>query len=258
MGITTFNTDMLKISVSALAHIKSRFLLIVHNDNPDIRLSVRDIRKIGYSGPLQIINCNANVGLRVARVRILDIATRYACDEESIIYVEDYDILLNIDVPNVSNNVYAVIQCAMMINTRVSDLITAVSHPDMIVPDGANISLARPHIGMRGTAVRMKCMRELVDLIGDDVTSELTVIDASLAFRPPIDTMMWLALNTLMRNRHPECVPIFMDSVNYIQNNIDFSAIKYGRPGTTPKNYAVHLARALDRYDSVIKSTVVK
>ncbi|MBD5400954.1 hypothetical protein HDR61_04415 [bacterium] len=256
VGLTTFNTEMLKISVSALARIRPRFTLIIHNDNPNVRLTARDIRAMGYRGTLHIINSVKTRGPRAARMQIIDITRRYVNDARWIIYVDDDDILLNVDVPDVSDMVFAVIQNALLVNTRVSDLMMAATHPDTIMPDKINISVQQPHIGIRGTAIRIKHMTELADIINTDTETKLAEIDDSLAYRAPIDAMMWMALNMLMRYRHPECAPIFMDSTNYIQNNIDFGAVKYGRPGTTDKNHAAHLDHAMARYARVIQTAI--
>ena len=58
VGLTTFNNEMLRISVPALGKIRQKFTLIVHNDNPMTTVSRRQIRKLGYCGDLQIINAN--------------------------------------------------------------------------------------------------------------------------------------------------------------------------------------------------------
>ena len=56
VGLTTFYNEYLHVSVPALARLGRRFTLIIHNDNPDTRVSRRQIRRLGYRGKLHIIN----------------------------------------------------------------------------------------------------------------------------------------------------------------------------------------------------------
>ncbi|MDE5615715.1 MAG: glycosyltransferase [Alphaproteobacteria bacterium] len=251
VGLTTFNTEMLKISVSAIARIKSNFTLIIHNDNPNQTVTVRTIRKIGYRGRLHIINSTQNIGLRAARLRILDAAGKYAPSAEWIIYIDDDDILLSADIPSVGTNNFAVIQNSLVVRRRVSDLITATCQPQSLCPDGDNIVLMRPYLGLGATAVRIDIMRAAANIL-HAAGARLDEIDASLEYRPPVDIMMWNALNSYARHTDPNAAPIYMDSVNCIRNGIDSAAIKYGRPLTAPRNSAAAVNRALARYDAVI------
>ena len=104
IGLACFNREMLKISIPAIARIKSRFTLIIHNDNPATTIGPRDIRALGYDGPLHIINAAKNIGLRAARLRILDAATNGFPDAQWIIYVDEDDVLLSADMPVVAPN----------------------------------------------------------------------------------------------------------------------------------------------------------
>lgn len=252
VGLATFNTEMLKISVSAMAGIKSKFVLIIHNDNPAVKLTKRDIRKLGYSGPVHIINSATNVGLRTARMRLADAAATHGHGAQWIIYVDDDDILLNVDIPPVGSEIFAIIQNSVSIRGPVSDLIKAAANPQNTVPDGENIILQRPHPGMRGTAVRISYMTAVAKLMDGETDALLREIDESLEFRPPVDTMMWNALNAFARKFQPQSKPIFMDAVNYIQNDIDTHCVKYGHPGICKKNHQVHMERALARYARVM------
>lgn len=257
VGLTTFNTEMLKLSVPAIARIKSKFILIIHNDNPNEVITSRDIRKIGYRGPLHVINSVSNVGLRAARLRILDAAATKAPYAEWIIFAEDDDILLSVDIPTVNTNNFAVIQNSLIVRRRLSDLITAAVHPQRLVPDGDNIILERPHLGLGGTAVRISVMRSLANTLSAAATS-LDAIDASLDYRPPIDAMMWDALNSYARQLDPMTAPIYMDSVNYIRNGIDSAATKYGRPAPDARHAAAILGRAMSRYRTAISEAAAQ
>lgn len=256
VGLTTFNTEMLKISVSAIARIKTKFTLIIHNDNPGQTVTVRDVRACGYDGRLHIINSTENVGLRAARLRILDAADTIEPGAKWIIYVDDDDILTNADVPDVGANNFAVIQNSLVITRRVSDLIAATIRPNTMTPDGENIILCRPNMGLRGTAVRMDVMRGAATLM-HAADARLREIDLSTTCRPPVDAMMWGAVNAYARRINPDFTPIFMDSVGYIRNGIDGTAVKYGRTGASARS-ASSIARALARYDAVINAAMTE
>jgi len=256
VGLTTFNTEMLKISVSAMARIKSKFTLIIHNDNPAKTVTVRDIRAYGYDGRLHIINSAENVGLRTSRLRITDAADMVAPGAKWIIFADDDDMLTSADVPDVGANNFAVIQNSLVITRRVSDLIVAATRPDAITPDGENIILCRPNMGMRGTAVRMDIMRGAAAVMhAADV--RLREIDMSTTCRPPVDAMMWATVSAYARRINPDFTPIFMDSVNYIRNGIDGGAVKYGRPGAAAR-CAGALERAMARYDAAISAAMAE
>ncbi len=256
VGLTTFNTEMLRISVSAMARIKTKFTLVVHNDNPAQTVTVRDIRAYGYDGRLHIINSTKNVGLRAARLRILDAADAIEPGAKWIIYVDDDDILTNADVPNVGTGNFAVIQNSLVITRRVSDLIAAVTRPNTITPDGENVILCRPNMGLRGTAVRMDVMRGAAAVM-HAADERLREIDASTTCRQPVDAMMWGAVNAYARRINPDFTPIFMDSVNYIRNGIDGAAVKYGRPGASARSATV-LERAMERYAAAVAAAMTE
>ena len=124
VGLTTFNNEMLRISVPALGKIRQKFTLIVHNDNPMTTVSRRQIRKLGYCGDLQIINANENVGELRARLAIIDAAQ--ALNPDWIIFCNDDDIMTDIEIPNVSDDNFAIIQNAIILRHRVGDLLRAM------------------------------------------------------------------------------------------------------------------------------------
>lgn len=247
VGLTTFNTEMLKISVSALARIKSKFTLIIYNDNPADTVTARDIRKIGYHGGLHIINSDKTVGLRAARMRILDTVPTHA---QWIIYVNDDDILLSTDIPMVHENNFAVIHSSMIIRRRVSDLILAASHPEKISPDGENIILASPNIGMCGTAIRIGVMRGAANVM-HAAAANLDAMDIQLGTQAPVDAVMWMALNKYARMTYPDVAPIFMDSVNYIHNGIGTDRCKNSRADATRR-----MVNIMTEYEAAIAAAM--
>ena len=91
VGLTTFNNDMLRLSVPALSRLNGRFYLVVYNDNPTTTVSRRDIRRLGYRGRLRVINGTENIGVLRARMAIInavdiyDIRAQYGQYENIII-----------------------------------------------------------------------------------------------------------------------------------------------------------------------------
>lgn len=252
IAITTFNTEMLNISVPAIAKLGRKFLLVIHNDNPNARVRRRDIRKMGYGGRLRIINSDANIGLWRARLRILDTIPR---KYHWIIFVNDDDVLTRATIAPARENDFAIIQNGMMIIRRISDMMRASRHPDEIVADGQNIVIMRPHVGIAGTPVRINVMRGAARVIraaGDAIDK----IGNDLEFRPPIDAMMWYAVCEYAHMAHPNMHPIFMNQTNYIINRIDTDAEKYGRRGVTQSRATRFTERAMERYCGAINDAI--
>ena len=46
VGLTTFYDEYLGVSIPGLAQIKGKFILVVYNDNPDVRITKKQIRKL--------------------------------------------------------------------------------------------------------------------------------------------------------------------------------------------------------------------
>ena len=253
IGLTTFNTEMLKISVPAVAAVAQRgTTLIIHNDNPNARIRRRDIRKMGYRGRLNIINSDKSVGLRAARLRILDAVPRSA---RWIIYVNDDDVLTDATIVPTRGTDFAIIQNAAAVIRRISDLMRAGTNPKSIAPDGQNVILVRPHVGLAGTPVRVDIMRGAADIMRR-VTNDLDAIDAAMEYRPPVDEMMWMALCAYAHNLDADMAPIFMNRMNYVINRIDTDAEKYGRRGVTQSRAQRFAAAAMAQYTQIINDAI--
>ncbi len=252
VGITTFYNDFLGLSVPALRHLPSDFMLIVYNDNPDTVITRRQIRRMGYSGPLRVINGAQNVGTLQARLNILEYVQTHNIITQWVVFADDDDVLVNIDTPNVGTDNFAVIQNMAVIKTRLIDVMRIMNNPKNCVPDNENIELVRPHVGLAGTLVRWDAMRRTGDVLRQ-MQVEISDIDESLSFRPPVDRMMWNALVAITRNDNPQAMPIYMDSVGYIATHLDKTTTKYGMATSPAKNAAVQIERALSKYDAAIK-----
>lgn len=253
VGMTTFNTEMLKVSVSALGKLHQKFHLIIYNDNPMDIISRRQIRKLGYCGDLTIINTNENVGEFRARLEIINIAKDIK--PEWIVFCDDDDLLLDLELPNVSDETFAIIQNAVTLQHRVSDLLRVMENPSNFIVDEENVTLMRPNIGMRGTPVRAKVLFGLVKVLSD-LIEELQKVTDKVDFYPPIDAIMWGLTNTYARSTNPNSTPIYMDKINYIKNNLDTSCMKYGKLSKPGRNINEQYNRIVSKCESILQNAL--
>lgn len=255
VGITTFYNEYLGVSVPGLARLKTNSILIIYNDNPQSRVRRRQIRRLGYRGRLYIINSSHNVGMLRARLAILDFAHRKKFNADWFVFVDDDDILTNLTVPNVSKNNFAIIQNMAVIRTRLIDVLRAVRAPECCHTDNENIYLVRPHVGLAGTLVRYPVILRMAAVLNESAQA-ISDMDESLSFRPPVDMMMWSALNIIAHHDNECAAPIYMDTINYIATDIDTAPTKYGMPLQPAKNPAQQISRAISRYDAVVRAAL--
>ena len=255
VGLTTFHNENLMISLSGLARLSKRAILIIHNDNPETKVTKRDVRRTGFDGDVYIINSDHNVGLLRARLAILDYVKQHKINAEWFVFVNDDDILLNLDIPKVGDNHFAIIQNMAVVRTRLIDVLRVIKNPDNFTIDDENIYLVRPHIGMIGTLVRTEFIFKLADIL-QSATMAISDIDESLGFRPPVDMMMWSALNIIARNNSDNTSPIYMDTVNYVATDIDNVTMKYGMLLQPEKNPHQQIMSAIAKYDAAIRATL--
>lgn len=255
VGLTTVNTEMLAVSVPALGRLRAKFTLVIYNDNPMATVSRRQIRKLGYCGDLQIINGLENIGTMRARMAVVDAAATAGINPDWFLFCDDDDIVVDLDVPNVSSDNFAIIQNAVIIRHRVGDLLRVMANTSDYDIDGENVELARPHIGFAGTLIRANVLNRLFKIM-DTVTDAIQKIDDGLDWRPPVDAMMWSYVNMFAKHENPDAVPIYMDKINYIKNNIDTPRMKYGRLARPMRNEPEHYRRALAKYDAVLHTAL--
>ena len=252
VGITTFYNEYLGVSIPGLARMKEKFILIVHNDNPNIHITKQQIRKLGYRGRLYIINAKHNVGQLRARLAILDFVRKHKLKSQWFVFADDDDILTNLNIPDVSKNNFAVIQNMVVIRTRLIDVLRAVRDSKNIITDDENVYLVRPHVGLAGTLARFAAIMRLGEVL-NNALQDLTDVDESLSFRPPVDMMMWSALNIIARHDNKCATPIYMDTTNYIATDIDTCPVKYGMKLQPTKNATQQFQRAIARYDAAVR-----
>ncbi|MBO8425279.1 MAG: hypothetical protein IAC69_02235 [Proteobacteria bacterium] len=255
VGLTTVNTEMLQISVPALGRLRQKFTLVIYNDNPMVALSRRQIRKLGYCGDLQIINGTENIGTARARMAVVDAAIDAGIRPEWIIFCDDDDMLVDLSVPDVSNDNFAVIQNAIVIRHRICDLLRAMDNATDMDADGENIELARPNVGFAGTLMRWHVVRAMFDEMRK-IIDAIQKIDDGLEWRAPVDAMMWSFMNIFAKHENPNAVPIYMDKINYVKNKIDTPRIKYGKLAMPLRNPEEHWRRVISRYNAVMNATL--
>lgn len=255
IGLTTYYTENLAISISGLSHITERFLLVVYNDNPNVRVTSGQIREYGYMGPLQIINGVENIGLMRARLAILDVARTQKRTPDWIMFIDDDDVLLNADIPNVSGNNFAVIQNMVVLRTRLRDVLRVISNPNDYNVDNENVYLVRPHVGLSGALIRTTAAFRMGEVLRS-LTCKFSETNSDLDFLPPTDLMMWSALNIISRHDNELACPIYIDTVNYIVIDLDSATTKYNKLIAPKKNAETQLKQLLSQYDTLVRDAL--
>lgn len=255
IGLTTFNNEMLRISVPALGKFAQKFTLVIHNDNPVTTVSRRQIRRMGYCGDLHIINSTQNVGLMRSRMAIVQEIRNIGINPDWFIFCDDDDILVNIDMPDVSNENFAVIQNAIAIRHRMGDMLRAMDSPTDIDPDGENIIFMRPNIGFAGNIIRGTVMFGLNRIL-QNISDAILQIDDSLEYMPPTDAIMWAFVNIYAKHVNQNSAPIYMDKIGYIKNELDTARMKYGRLARPVRNPNEHYRRAIAKYTAILNSAL--
>ena len=252
VGMTTLYNEYLGISIPGLARLGKKFTLIIYNDNPDTKVKKSYIRRLGYRGKLYIANGGHNIGQLRARLAIVDFVRKKKLNADWFIFVDDDDILANIVIPNVSKNNFAIIQNMAVVRTRLIDVLRVARNATNYTIDNENIYLVRPHVGLAGTLVRYSAILRMADVMNNALQS-ISDVDESLTFRPPVDMMMWSALNIIARHDNERATPIYMDTINYIATDVDTCPIKYGMNIQPSKNPTQQISRAIARYDATIR-----
>lgn len=251
VGITTYYNEYLGLSIPGLGQFNKKIILIIHNDNPDTIVTAKDIRNMGYNGALHIINSKQNLGMRDARLNILDFVKNKKLNAPWFVFLDDDDMLIDLDTPELDNSVWAIVQNTAVIKTRLIDVLRVFKDVKKLSVDGKNIKLIQPNVGLAGTMVRTDIMQKLADVL-NQYHDEIADIDSSVNFRPPTDAMMWSALNIIARHSDKYTTPIYMDKINYVAINIDTASEKYGMPVGPTENQSEQIKSVINRYDSVI------
>ncbi len=221
IAITTFDHDALRVSVPMLGCIKQKFSVLIYNDNPDIQLEKKHIRKLGWRGPLTIINGDKNLGELGARLEIIKI-----CSEQSfdwITFMDDDDMIISVDVPNVDDNVFAILQDAHIINTSHVEVLKIMS--THAVP--TDTDKTGPNFDIRGTWIRPKYLKEFI-MFFEPLSQQFNQIAKGIKTRFPTGAVLWHGINIAVKANHPDVHPMYMNQTNYISIRLGNAKSKYG------------------------------
>ncbi len=252
VGLTTCNTECLDISIPALGRLRNKFVLIIHNDNPNKKLKRKHIRKLGYRGSLHIINSNFNIGLLASRCKILQYIKDKNLKNTWTVFVNDDDILLDTTIPSVGDGTFAIVQNAAIIRTQLVDVLRASKYGKYNI-DNENTFLTQPHIGITGTIIKTQYLIQWYDIIQEHA-NEISDINESISFRLPVDLIMWSGVNIIATNAGMSS--IYMDRVNYIISDIDTAKTKYGKPIAPATNAKKQIKSVISKYDAIIKGAL--
>ena len=235
VAITTFDLDALRVSLPPLRRFARKCTLVIHNDNPEIELGRRYVRKMHPRGELHIINSNQNFGEWESRVRLIEYIRDKKIPADWIVFADDDDVLIDVCAPDVDKNIFAIVQNATTLSASLTDVFK-------ISPKwtrGAPIGKTGPHFDITGTMIRSNIMFEFIEFVRISMPSVNKIL-SNTHYRVPVSALLWAGLNAFVRVRHPEMSPIYMNQTNYVAIKIGNATTKYGR--TVPNNSAAHRA----------------
>lgn len=249
VAITTFDADALRISLPPLERFGHSVTLVIHNDNPEFNLTPRMVRQIGWRGRTYIINADKNYGELESRIWITEFIRANSISGDWIVFVADDDVLLDACLPNVPDDVFAVLYNATTISDKITDLFKISSS----WTDGTVYGKTGPHFDILGTVVRTNIMMEYCDFLRAhlDAIYEFT---NSVKYYPPFSAMMWAGLNVYMRICHSNMSPIYTDKTNYVSIKLGRGAMKYGRRAV----YGAVARGAVRKFADIIQNLLVQ
>ncbi len=235
IAITTYDIDALHLSVPAVRRCARDAILIVHNDNPDTLVTKQFIHKLGWRGALHIINEENNLGEFESRIAVLKYIDKEKIPCDWIVFVDDDDALIDVNIPNVSESTFAVVQNA----TTISDNITDIFKITPKWTAGSEYGKTGAHFDITGTLIRRDVAIEFAHFMRVNLP-EIAKIAHGFKYRVPAGAVMWAGLKTFMRAAHPEMSAIYMNQTNYVSIKLGHAAQKYGMravPATSAKTF---------------------
>ena len=220
IGLTTFNHEFLKLSISGLVGAHKNVLLVIYNDNPCKKLSKKYVRRLGYRGNLIIINTDENSGTLRARIALIEHIKKNKLISNWFMFANDDDVVLNTTVPSVSDNTFAIMGNSVVVASGLINVMRIMDNSQDFTIDGVDNMLIAPHIGMSGTLVRMDTMIQYADFM-TEIIDKIHEITDNTPFAPPIDLIMWNILVEYMRKTHPNMSPIYMNQNNYLMTKLN-------------------------------------
>ena len=248
VAITTFDLDALRVSLPPLGRIREKFTTVIHNDNPAICLRRVAVRKMCPRGKLHIINTEQNRGELVSRIAIIEYIRDKKIQCDWILFADDDDVLIDLGVPNVGPDIFAVVQNA----TTLSGSLTDIFKISRTWTGGAPIGKTGPHFDITGTMIRAKILFEFAEFMRTIIPDTEKLL-ASIKYRIPISTLLWAGLNAFVRIRHPEMSPIYMNRTNYVAIKMGHATNKYNY--TIPSGPAAHraISETIKKFTGVVE-----
>ncbi len=257
VGLTTFDNDMLRISIPALGRVRRKFLLVIHNDNPATIITRRQIHALGYRGDMLIINSEENIGLFRARLEIIRTVAAMRGTPEWIMFADDDDIIASLDMPdNPPDDRYMIIQNTLTIHHRMADVVRAMNDADELFVDGQNITTTRQIDTFAGTIYRIGILIDFINTVTPAI-QELENTMRRASFVPPVDKIMRALVDMFAFFVHPTLLPIFMNRDNYIAIKIDSAPNKYGRAARPARNPDAAYTRIIEKCEEIFLPYVV-
>ena len=253
VAITTLDFDALRISLPPLRRLRESFTLVIHNDNPAMELRRGAVRKMYPHGKLYIINSEQNFGELESRIKTIEYIRDKKILGDWIVFANDDDVLIDLTVPNIDENKFAVVQNA----TNLSENLTDIFKISRTWTDGAPVGKTGPHFEITGTMIRAKILFEFAEFMRTIMTDTEKLL-AAIKYRVPASEFLWAGLNAFVRVRHPEMSPIYMNRTNYVAIKMGRATTKYGR--TIPNNATAHKAVAdtIKKFIKLVESNAIQ
>ncbi|MBO4700357.1 MAG: hypothetical protein J5620_01260 [Alphaproteobacteria bacterium] len=235
VAITTMDLDALRVSLPPLRRLRQKFTLVIHNDNPVMQLGRGMVRRMYPRGKLHIINTDQNLGELESRIKTIEYIRDNKIPCDWIIFADDDDVLIDVGIPSVGENIFAIVQDATTIYESLTDIFKISNKWTL----GAPVGKTGPHFDITGTMIRAKILFEFAEFMRG-IIPDADKLLANTKYRVPISTLLWAGLNAFARVRHPDMSAIYMNRTNYVAIKMGRATTKYGR--TIPNNTTAHKA----------------
>jgi len=232
IAITTYNIDALRISVPSIRRCARGATLIIHNDNPNIELTRKFVKRLGWHGKVHIIQSKINTGEFESRIAILEYIIEKKIISDWIVFVDDDDALIDATVPPVSESTFAIIQNATTISENITDIFKIT--PQWV--NGSDCGTTGAHFDITGTLIKYDTAKKFVTFMRSMLPAILQM-SRHFKYRVPAGAIMWIGLKTLMQITEPKMSVIYMNKTNYVSIKIGRPTQKYGLR-SAPTNYA--------------------
>ncbi len=248
--MTVMDTDALRISLTQLHRLKRNFTLVIYNDNPNQKVERRTVRRMGWNCALYIINSDKNYGEFESRIHAIKSIRNLNIRGNWFLFVDQDDVLLDADLPNVSDNIFAIVQNA----TILSDNITEIFKINPSWVGGCEYGKNGPRFEITGTIIRRNVLDEFANFI-TDISQKLYRDLRHTRYRVPVGVVLWLALKSFMQVRYPEMSPIYMNRTNYVAIKMGHAAVKYGRRTPNGANANAAISETIKRFLKTVNAS---